>query len=386
MLSVPFFRPQITAEEIERVGDVLASGWLTTGTKCYEFEEKFAEYVGANHALAVSSATVAMAMILEALEIGYGDEVICPVYTFSSPAMEVHHAGATPVLVDCERDTLNPDPEAIERAITPRTKAILVVHYGGLPCDIDRVQSIAAKNGLYVIEDAAHCCPSKYASGEVVGSNSRSAATFFSFYANKCITTGEGGMITTQYPDLAEKLKTLRLHGISKDVFDRYTDSATPWRYDIVSAGFKANLPDPLAALGIAQLEKADAYWARREEIARTYTIQLSFLPHIETPTFPDGLMQHSWHLYPIRMQTMNRDLAIKALGEMGVHCSVHFIPLHLFTFWRKRLNLSINDFPVATSEFEKLISLPIFPAMTDEEVAHVCTALCDLMTFQEAA
>jgi dTDP-4-amino-4,6-dideoxygalactose transaminase len=369
---LPFSKPTIGVEEIDAVADVLRSGWLTTGKQAKAFEEEFAEYVNARHALAVSSNTAGMSLVLAALEIGPEDEVICPAYTFSSPAMEILHTGATPVFVDNFLSTFNPDPDAIQRAITKRTKAILVVHFAGLPCDLAAVQSIARKEGLPVIEDAAHALPAWYY-GRKIGS-SGSLATVFSFYANKTITTAEGGMVTTNDPVFAKKLSKFRLHGIDRDVFDRYTTGSAGWAYDIVAPGFKANMPDVLAAIGRVQLQKSDALWRRRVEIASFYLSELADCPGLILPPKSSFDVVSAWHLFVVR--TQKRDELFAYLRKHDIGASVHFIPLPMFSFWQKRLGVDPADYPNAYRLFHEVLSLPLFPLLTEAEAGRVVSVV----------
>lgn len=374
-MNIPFSRPSVGAAEKAAVMSVMDSGWLTSGPQAERFEQEFAEYVVARHAVAISSATSGMALALAALDIGNGDEVICPVFTFASMAMEVYHAGAKPVFVDCLDDTLNPDPAAIESAITKRTKAILVVHFAGLPCDMRAVQSIARRHSLAVIEDAAHALPAAVNGRRVGGLGSE--VTIFSFYANKTITTAEGGMLTTNDPALAVKFRQLRLHGIDRDVMARYTDTKAPWSYDITGPGFKANMPDVLAAIGRVQLARSDSLCHARSQLADLYFME--GLP-LRMPAVPGPGEQHAWHLFVVRDEQCRRDELVAQLRQRGVCCSVHFQPMHRFTFWQDRYGLRDEMFPVAEKAGQEVFSLPLFPDMTSAEFQYVVQTLRSIL------
>ncbi len=340
---LPFSLPTIGDEEIKEVLDTLQSGWITTGPKTKRFEEEFREYIGARHAIAVNSCTAALHIALAALGIGPGDEVIVPTFTFCSTANVVVHLGARPVLVDVGED-FNVTPQAIEQAITPKTRAIILVHYGGQPCDLEAIYAIAAHHRLCVVEDAAHAVGATY-HGHKIGSDSLRPATCdlrvvtcFSFYATKNITTGEGGMITTADDELAERMRLLSLHGMSKDAWKRYT-SAGSWYYEVVMAGYKYNMTDIQAALGIHQLRKLDGFIAARQRIARLYDQAFADMPEIETPIVHPG-RSHAYHLYAIRLNlerlTIDRAQFIEELKGLNIGTSVHFIPVHLHPYYRE--------------------------------------------------
>ena len=380
---LPFALPDIGEEEIAEVVDTLRSGWVTTGPKVKRFEEDFSAYLGdpGLHSLAVNSATAGLHLALEALGIGPGDEVITTTHTFTATAEVVRYLGADVVLVDIDPATMCIDPARVEAAITPRTRAILPVHYGGLAADMPALLDMARRHGLKVVEDAAHALPAT-CGGKLIGTLG-SDATVFSFYANKNITTGEGGMVVTRDAALAARIKVMRLHGISRDAFDRFTSKVPSWYYEIVAPGFKYNLTDIAAALGLQQLKRADAVQRRRAQIAALYDAELKGLPVILPPQAPDG-DQHSWHLYVLRLAQaapMGRDALIERLFAERIGCSVHYIPLHLQPYWRDRYGLSAAQFPQSQRAYEGLVSLPIYPRMTDADALRVCRALTGALT-----
>jgi dTDP-4-amino-4,6-dideoxygalactose transaminase len=375
---LPFALPDIGEEEIAEVVDTLRSGWVTTGPKARRFEEDFSAYLGdaTLHALAVNSATAGLHLALEALGIGPGDEVITTTHTFTATAEVVRYLGADVVLVDIDPATLCIAPAKVEAAITPRTKAIVPVHYGGLAADMASLLAIARRHGLKVVEDAAHALPAS-CGGRMVGTLA-SDATVFSFYANKNITTGEGGMVVTRDAALAARVKVMRLHGISRDAFDRFTAKVPSWYYEIVAPGFKYNLTDIAAALGLQQLKRANAFQQRRAHIAGLYDEGLQGLPVVLPPRAPAGDV-HSWHLYVLRLADaapLTRDALIERLFAERIGCSVHYIPLHLQPYWRDRYQLSASQFPHSQHAYERLVSLPIYPRMSDADVQRVCAAL----------
>ena len=375
---LPFALPEIGEEEIAEVVDTLRSGWVTTGPKAARFEKAFAQFLGdeALHCIAVNSATAGLHLALEALGIGPGDEVITTTHTFTATAEVVRYLGADVRLVDIDPATMNIDPAAVEAAITPRTKAILPVHYAGLAADMPALLAIAQRHGLKVVEDAAHALPTT-SGGALVGTLD-SDATVFSFYANKTITTGEGGMLVTRNADLARRARTMRLHGMSRDAFDRFTATVPSWYYEIVAPGFKYNLTDIAAAMGLHQLAKANAFQARREALARRYDAALAGLP-VLTPPWPATGDRHAWHLYVLRLADgagVPRDTFIERLYAAGIGCSVHYIPLHLQPYWRDRYGLQPAQFPASQRAFERMVSLPLYTRMTDADVDRVAGAV----------
>ena len=375
---LPFALPEIGEEEIAEVVDTLRSGWITTGPKARRFEQAFTEFLGdaALQSIAVNSATAGLHLALEALGIGPGDEVITTTHTFTATAEVVRYLGADVKLVDVDPATLNIAPAAVEAAITPRTKALLPVHYAGLAADMPALLDIAKRHGLKVVEDAAHALPTT-CGGQLVGTLG-SDATVFSFYANKTMTTGEGGMLVTRDPELARRARVMRLHGMSRDAFDRFTATVPSWYYEIVAPGFKYNLTDIAAALGLHQLARARGFQQRRAEIAAIYDACLADLPVILPPQ-PRAGDAHAWHLYVLRLTEgapLQRDAFVNALFEAGIGCSVHYIPLHQHPYWRERYGLKAEDFPHSQHAYERMVSLPIYTRMTDEDVQRVVAAV----------
>ncbi|UDF37404.1 UNVERIFIED_ORG: DegT/DnrJ/EryC1/StrS family aminotransferase [Shinella sp. XGS7] len=382
---LPFALPEIGEEEIAEVVDTLKSGWVTTGPKAKQFEAAFAAFLTQNagdsqlECIAVNSATAGLHLALEALGIGPGDEVITTTHTFTATAEVVRYLGADVVLVDIDPATLNIDVAAIEAAITPRTKAIVPVHYAGLAVDMLAVLDIARKHGLRVVEDAAHALPTTLEK-ELIGTLG-SDATVFSFYANKTMTTGEGGMLVTRNAELAKRAKVMRLHGMNRDAFDRFTAKVPSWYYEIVAPGFKYNLTDIAAALGLHQLKRLPAFQARREQIAAAYDAAFADLPLILPPQAPEG-DTHSWHLYVLRVAddcALERDVFIERMYAKGIGCSVHYIPLHLHPYWRDRYGLTPAQFPHSQKAYERMLSIPLYTAMTDADVQRVIAAVREI-------
>ncbi len=378
---LPFAFPDIGEDEINEVLDSLRSGWLTTGPKAKRFERDFASFVGEGaEAIAVNSATAGLHLALESLEIGPGDEVITTPYTFTATAEVVRYLGADVVFVDIDPDTFNIDPKQIEAAITPRTKAIIPVHFAGLSCDMEVILALARKYNLRVVEDAAHALPAT-CNRRLVGSLD-SDATVYSFYATKTITAGEGGMVVTRNPEIAKRCRTMRIHGISCDAFDRYTSTKPSWHYEVVAPGFKYNMTDVAASLVIHQLKKAWAFQKRRSEIAAYYDVAFKDLPLILPPRAPMGEV-HAWHLYVIRlndMATVSRDRFIELMTEKGIGCSVHFIPLHIHPYWRDHYHLKPEDFPRALHAYKRAVSLPIYTRMSIDDQMRVVAAVKEIV------
>ncbi|GCA77222.1 UDP-4-amino-4-deoxy-L-arabinose-oxoglutarate aminotransferase [Microcystis aeruginosa NIES-2520] len=379
---LPFALPDIGEEEIAEVVDSLRSGWLTTGLKTKQFEREFAEFIGTDVvALAINSATSGLHLALEAVGISPGDEVITTPYTFTATAEVIRYLGANPVFVDIDETTFNIDPTKIEAAITQKTKAIIPVHFGGLACEMQPILEIARKYNLRVIEDAAHALPTTYQE-KLIGSL-ESDATVYSFYATKPIATGEGGMIVTRNPEIAKRCSVMRLHGINRDAFDRYTSTKPSWYYEVVAPGFKYNMTDIAASLGIHQLKKAWQLQQKRANIAQRYDEAFADLPLLLPPKANAG-DTHSWHLYVIRLTEkapINRDVFIKQMIEKGIGCSVHYIPLHLHPYWRDTYHLQPTDFPRTLSTYQGAVSLPIYTKMTETDQEWVIKAVREILT-----
>lgn len=369
--SVPFSIPSISEIEIKLIEDVLKSGWVTTGPKAREFEGQFAKYIGCKHAIALNSCTAALHLALEAIGIREKDEVIIPTMTFASTGEVVTYFKAKPVLVDIDSDTFLIDVHKIEEKINKKTKAIVPVHFAGQSSDMDEIIRIAHNYDLKIIEDAAHSLPTKYKNCMI---GTIGDITCFSFYATKAITTGEGGMACTGNDEFAERMRIMSLHGISKDAWMRYSAEGS-WYYEVVDAGYKYNMTDIAAALGIAQLKKCDQFYRRRKQIASKYTDAFKDITEIKLPVIRD-YGTHAWHLYVIQlsleMLKIDRAQFIKRMKEKGIGCSVHFIPLHLHPYYKKTFMYKPAEFPVATSVYERIVSLPIYPKMKSEDVDYV--------------
>ena len=377
-VRVPFHRADLGEEEVKAVSNVIRSGWLTMGGKTFEFERQFAAYIGATHAISVSSGTAALHLALEAIGLTRGDEVLVPTTTFTASAEVVTYFGAKPVFVDIDSLSMNMDPSDAERKITLRTKAIIPVHLAGVACDMAEILDLAEKHDLHVIEDAAHALPSCY-HGKRIGIISE--LTAFSFYATKTLTTGEGGMITTENDEYARRIQIMRLHGISRDAWKRYSTEGS-WFYEVLEAGYKYNFTDLQAALGLVQLGKCDEMTFARERIAKGYTAAFESLESVEVPKVPSDRTS-SWHLYVLRLQLerlrIDRNRFVRELTDRGVSTSVHFIPLHLQPAYQCAFGYKPGDFPVAEREYHRSLSLPIYSGMRDDEVEHVIWAVSDV-------
>lgn len=382
---LPFALPEIGEEEIQEVTDCLRSGWLTTGPKTRQFETDFETLLNDKRlpsqapvsAVAVNSATAGLHLALEALGIGPGDEVIVPTHTFTATAEVVRYMGADPVFVDVLPGSLNIDPALVKKAITPKTRMIMPVHFAGLAAPMAEIIQIAKQHDLKVVEDAAHALPTALEDGQWIG-NLDTDATVFSFYANKTMTTGEGGMLVSRHPEVIKRVKTMRLHGINRDVFDRFTAKTPSWYYEVVAPGFKYNLTDIASAMGIHQLKKAMAFQQRRQAIAQIYQDELADLPVVLPQTAGAGGL-HSWHLYVLRLSDdcpLSRDEFVEKLYAQAIGCSVHYIPLHLHPYWRDTYGLSAVDFPVSQKAYERMVSIPLYSKMTQADVARVVNAI----------
>lgn len=374
-----FHKPFISEEEVNEMVDTLRSGWLSMGPKTIRFEEEFNRYIGSKRSIAVSSWTAAGHLTLEAFGIEKGDEVIVPTMTFPATAEIVCYFGAKPVIVDVDEDTLNISLEEIEKAITPKTKAIIPVHYGGQPCDLDEIQEIAKAHNLKVLEDAAHSLPATY-KGKKIGTISD--VTCFSFYATKTLSTGEGGMICTNDEEIAERCAIMRLHGINRDAWRRYSESGS-WYYEVVAPGYKYNFTDLQASLGLPQLKKVDVMWEWRKKIAARYFEGLKDLDILTLPTVKSD-RESSWHLFPVRLNldmiTKNRAQIIDELKSNNIGVGVHFMPVHQHLYYSETFNLDDKNFPVASGAFPRLMSLPIYPGMTDQSVEKVINTVIEIL------
>ncbi|GIK83865.1 MAG: spore coat protein [Patescibacteria group bacterium] len=368
---IPFCRVELTQAEITAVTECLRSGWLTMGNQVQKFEQQFAEYVGVKYAISVNSCTAALDLALLAHNIGKGDEVLVPSFTFVATANVVIHAGAKPVFVDIDKNTLNIDLEDIVKKITKKTKAIIVVHYAGLPVELTKIKKIAKEHNLIIIEDAAHAVGSKY-KGKYVGAHGNT--TCFSFYATKTMTTGEGGMLTTNNKKIADFVARNRLHGISRDAWKRYRKDGS-WKYDVLYAGFKYNMTDVQASLGIHQLSRLEKFIEQRTKIVGLYKKGFSKNKHIQMLSTPNTV-RHSYHLCPILVTGVKRDELIKKLTEMEIGTSVHFIPIHQFSYYKKFYPVKKNDLQVTDSVFKHILSLPLFPTLKQEEINRVINAV----------
>ena len=368
---LPAFRPMIGDEEIEEVTESLRSGWITTGPKVEEFEEQFCEYVGCENAISVNSCTSALHLSLAVNDISEGDEVITSPFTFVSTVNVIEHQNAKPVLVDVDEKTYNLDPDKLEDKITENTKAIIPVHYGGQPCEMDEIIKIADQHDLIVIEDAAHALGAEY-KGQKIGTISDH--TCFSFYATKNLTTSEGGMITTDDPDLGRRLRELSLHGMNKDAWKRYARKGS-WYYDVKALGFKYNFTDIQASIGQRQLDKFEEMQARRHKIAERYNNEFEGLDEIEVPQVKEHV-KHAWHLYPIQVEqgllSIDRNEFIEALSAENIGTSVHFIPVHMHSYYSEKYGYKPEDYPVSRRLFKGEISIPLYPKMDDDDVEDV--------------
>lgn len=375
---IPLSKPSITNKEIRAVKKVLRSGWLTTASQAKLFESNFSKLTGATYSLAVNSATSGLHLALEAIGIGPEDKIITSPYTFTASAEVIRYFNADPLFVDVSENSYNIDPEKIETAIVNNrkdVKAIIVIHVAGRLCNMSRIMEISKKYNIPVIEDSAHAFPLRTKDGfaGTIGD-----IGVYSFYANKTITTGEGGMITTNNSDYNKRMQTLRLHGIDRDVWNRYSKSATEnsWEYDVVEAGYKYNLSDIQASIGVVQLKRAFALQGKRESIASFYNDQLSNIKGIEVPQFTN---EHSWHLYIIKITNeikISRNQFMKELFARGIGVSVHFKPLHLMSYYSKRYNYSEDSFPNAYEVYKKSISIPIYPDMRKKDMKRVVDAI----------
>lgn len=379
---LPFALPYIGEEEVNEVVDTLRSGWLTTGPKAKRFEEEFAKFVNMPYALAVNSCTAGLHLALEAIGIQPGDRIITTPYTFTATAEVMRYLGAIPLFVDIDADTFTIDPHKIATLLetTEDVKAILPVHFAGQACDMDPILTLAQRYNLKIIEDAAHALPTRY-KGRMIGT--LGDITVYSFYATKTVTTGEGGMVVTANSAYAKRINHMRLHGIDRDVFDRSLSRHPNWYYDVIAPGFKYNMTDIMAAIGIHQLYKAETLRQRRADIAAQYTQALQHLPLRIPYLYPHST--HAWHLYMIQLEleqlTIDRNTFIERMYAAGIGTSVHFIPLHLHSYWRNHYGFKPEDFPIALDVYRRTVSLPIYPSLSDADVARVIDQIKKILT-----
>lgn len=376
---LPFSRPSITDEDIAAVGEVLRSGWITTGPISAEFERRFCEYIGCAGAVALSSATAGMHVLLQALGIGPGDEVITPSMTWVSTVNLIVLAGATPVFVDVERDTLMASPRAIEACITPRTRLIVPVHFAGAPADLASIRRIAADRGVFLAEDAAHALGTEY-EGERIG---RTGTAIFSFHPIKNITTGEGGMICSDDRDLLDRVRRLKFHGLGVDAYDRQTQGRAP-QAEVLEPGFKYNLTDIAAVLGLRQLARLEAFNARRTELAMQYRERIVEIDELLPLSDPPYQMRHAWHLFIVRLDTdragLTRDEFMQALKQRNIGTGIHFRAVHRQKYYKESMAMDDGTLPNTEWNSDRICSLPLFPEMTPDDVADVITAIKDVL------
>ena len=389
---LPFALPQIGQEEIDEVVDSLKTGWITTGPKAVRFEKDFTSCIGAKHSVAVNSATAGLHLALEAIGVGPGDKVITTAYTFTATAEVIRYLGADPVLIDIDARTYNIDLEKVEIYLNslvasgqPIPKAIIPVHFAGQACEMDQLCRLAKQFSLKIVEDAAHALPTEYKNRTI---GTIGDITVFSFYVTKTIATGEGGMVVTDNDQWAQRIRTMRLHGISRDVFERYRSEKPSWYYEVVAPGFKYNMPDLAAAIGIHQLRKVEQFRLRREAIALQYNDAFADLP-LKVPYVARPEDKHAWHLYVIQLElerlSISRDTFLELMNKEGIGTSVHFIPLHLHPYWRDQYGFEPDDFPIAYEVYQRSVSLPIYPKMTDDDVTRVIHAVHSLLESNQA-
>jgi len=386
MLKIPFSKVNISGNELKYITEVLESGWLTTAGKALKFEELFAQKVGAKYACAVNSCTAALHLGLEALGVGPGDKVFMPSITFTATAEVVRYLGADPVILDVEYGTTLLTPKILEKAIkeNPDVKYLIIVHYAGQAAEMlnssnTGISDICKKHGIKVMEDAAHAFPASI-NGRMIGNIGD--VTCFSFYANKTITTGEGGMLTTENEEVYKRVKVMRLHGINRDVWDRYSSDKPSWEYDVIAPGYKYNMPDINAAIGLAQLEQAENFKNERIRVAEFYNNNLKNCDWIDLPVCKVNFNEHAWHLYPIVLNeksTVSRNVFIEKMAEKGIGTSVHFKPLYRMTYYRDTYNLKPENFPVSEKIWNGNVSLPIFPELTEKQLEYICRAIFEI-------
>ena len=386
-MNVPFFRVDASGNELRYVREVLESGWLTSGERVLDFEKAFAASVGARHAIAVNSCTAALHLACEAAGVGPGSEVLVPSLTFTATAEVVEYLGGRVRIVDVDPATGLLSPDLLQSALDdhPSISCVIPVHFGGDPCRMlgttkdQGLLDICQARGIAVVEDAAHAFPARYETGKPVGSSIGTTACCFSFYANKTITTGEGGMVTTDDDAVAERMRRMRLHGIDRSAWDRHTRIGAAWEYDVIAAGYKYNLTDIAAAIGLAQLERAQEFRDARAELVQAYRERFQGIESLRLPPPDDGRNGHAWHLFVIRVDpasNLDRNRLIEEINDRGIGTSVHYKPLHRLTHWSKTALLDPSGYPNADDWFDHCVSLPLFPSMTPEEFEAVCTAV----------
>ena len=379
---LPFARPHVSEDAIEEVVESIRSGWLAMGPKTIRFEENFSKYTGATWSVSVNSATAGLHMALLALGIGPGDEVITTPMTFAATVNAIMFTGAVPVLADIDRDTLNIDPEKIERAITKRTKALIPVHFAGMPCDMDRIEAIAEKNGLAIIEDAAHALGASYKGRKIGADRGKRRVSVFSFHPTKNITTGEGGMICTGDESIAEKASVLRQNGMSKGAWNRYAAKGSA-NYDIFFPGLKYTMMDIQAAIGDSQLRELDSFNSRRKEIVSFYMSRLAGAKGLILPKPAPWEHEHSWHIFTPFVDTdsleMSRDDFMAEMKKRNIGTALHYQAVHLFTCFSQATGLGRGSLPEAEYVSDRIVSLPLFPAMTDRDAQDVIDAVFEV-------
>lgn len=380
--KIPFSRVLCDGNELSYVKKVLETGWLTTGALAMEFEKRFSEFVGAPHACAVNSCTAALHLALEALGVGPGQRVFVPTWTFTATAEVVRYLGADPVFLDVEYGTYLVTPEILERAIAshPDVHVLMLVHFAGQAADVPRLLEICERNGITIVEDAAHAFPSRLKETYV---GSLGPITCFSFYANKTITTGEGGILTTNDPKIFERCKVMRLHGIDRDVWKRFTSEKASWEYDVVAPGYKYNLPDLNAAVGLAQLERAETLRKERQRCAEFYFQELSDCKYLDLPLVKVPFEDHSWHLFPVILNEqarVDRNRIIEVFSQHGIGTSVHYKPIHRMSYYRDRYQLVPEGFPVSERMWKGCFSLPIYASLREEELKRITALLKNVL------
>jgi len=380
--NIPFSKVDCSGNELKYVKEVIESGWLTTASKCVEFEKQFGQKVGGKYACAVNSATAALHLAAEALGIGPGDKVFVPTMTFTASAEVIRYLGADPVFLDVEYGTCLVTPEILEKAVkqNPGAKALVLVHFGGQSADLDGILAVCRRHGIKLIEDAAHAFPTQY-KGKMIGSFGD--VTCFSFYANKTITTGEGGMLVTDDEAIYKRVKTMRLHGINRDIWDRFTAKKANWEYDVVAPGYKYNMPDVNAAIGLAQMERADEFRVGRQRCAEFYYKHLAGVAGVDLPVCHGPSADHSWHLFWIVLNEkcpLERNAFIDRVNEAGIGTSVHYKPLHRMTYYRDRYGLKPDDYPNAERHWRGVVTLPVYPGLSDEDLAYICETVKKLV------